>query len=85
MNLGISLIERREVKVATEFRYVMISQDFFKDSSLFLFPLAIQKLGIFLMDAYKIVKKVKRVKEKPLVISVRNHIKGTTLVLAVLE
>jgi cell division control protein 45 len=79
---GTSIIERKEVKVADYFRYVMLENDYLADIKLFQYPLALQKLGQFIMEDYKEHKP--SAKEKPLVISVKNSKKGTTLVLAVM-
>jgi cell division control protein 45 len=81
VRVGTSLIERKEIKVSNYFRYVMIESDYLADVQLFQFPLALQKLGLFIMDAY--LKEKKKANQRPLVISVKNSKKGTTLVLAV--
>lgn len=68
--MGKSLIDRKEVKVSHHFRYVMIENDILKDSTLFQFPLALQKLGLFILELYQSEKK--KASDKPLVISVQN-------------
>lgn len=50
--MGKSLLERREVKVAQTYRYVMIENDFLKDTTIFQFPLALQKLGLFILELH---------------------------------
>lgn len=80
---GCAIIEKKEVKVAGQFRYVMLENDYLADIKLFQFPLALEKLGMFIQQDYKETNK-KAQKEKPLVISVKNTKKGTTLVIAVM-
>lgn len=82
VRVGISLIERSQVKVSTYFRYVHLENDYLKDIQLFQFPLALQKLGLFVMELYR--SRRRQAKEKPLLVSVRNSQKGTTIVLAVM-
>lgn len=82
VRVGISLIERSQVKVAQYFRYVHLENDYLKDISLFQFPLALQKLGLFVMELYR--SRRRQAKEKPLLVSVKNSVKGTTIVLAVM-
>ena len=82
VEIGKNLIEQNKVKVTQLYRYVMIEDDFLKDIALFQFPLALQKLGQFVMVLYRSRKK--NAKDKPLLVSVKNQQKGTTLVLAVL-
>lgn len=53
VRVGISLIERSQVKVAQYFRYVHLENDYLKDIQLFQFPLALQKLGLFVMELYR--------------------------------
>lgn len=81
VRMGQSLIDRREVKVSHHFRYVIIENDFLKDTTIFQFPLALQKLGLFILELYQSEKK--NAKNKPLVISVKNGHTGMTLVIAV--
>ena len=61
----------------------MLENDYLADVKLFQHPLALQKLGLFIMEAYSENKK-KSTRDKPLVISVKNSQVGKTLVLAVL-
>ena len=84
MSVGTSIIDRKEVKISQHFRYVMLENDYLADIKLFQNPLALQKLGLFIMEAFKETKKKNSFREKPMVISVKNSQKGTTLVLAVL-
>jgi len=79
---GNSLIDRKEVKVASNFRYVNIENDYLADIKLFQFPLALKKLGMFVMENYANQKKSS--KSKPLVMAVKNSKSGQTLILAVL-
>ena len=41
VSIGISLIERKEVKLGPGYRYAMIENDYLKDVQLFQFPLAL--------------------------------------------
>ena len=47
------MVERREIKQATNFRYVFLENSFLKDIRLFQYPLALSKLGHFIIQAYK--------------------------------
>ncbi|CDW74860.1 cdc45 domain containing protein [Stylonychia lemnae] len=82
IHVGTSIIDKKQIKIANRFRYVMIDNDYLKDVELFQYPLALQKLALFLMETYKAIKL--NSKEKPLIISVRNSKKGTTMICAVL-
>jgi cell division control protein 45 len=70
VRVGTSLIERKEIKMSRYFRYVMIENDFLADVKLFQFPLSLQKLGLFIMEAYQAEKQNSA--SKPLIISVKN-------------
>ena len=83
IRVGTSIIERKEVKVASLFRYCMLENDYLSDIKLFQYPLALKKLGMFIIDDYKEIKS--NAKAKPLVMSVKNSKKGTTLVVAVVD
>jgi len=54
VRLGVSLIEKKEIKVANSFRYCIIDNSYLKDISLFQFPLALHKLALFIMAAHKV-------------------------------
>ena len=82
IRVGYSLIERHEIKVARYFRYVMLQNDYLADVLLFQYPLALQKLGMFIMEDYK--QRRPSARAKPLVISIKNSKSGMTLVLAVM-
>ena len=83
IRVGTSIIERKEVKVASMFRYCMLENDYLSDIKLFQYPLALKKLGMFIIDDYKEIKS--NAKAKPLIMSVKNSKKGTTLVVAVVD
>lgn len=76
------MVERREVKQHSAFRYVILENSFQQDNKLFRFPLALTKLAHFIIQAYKF--KNKKAKNKPMVISVDNPEKKTFLIVAVL-
>ncbi len=69
--------------MANAFRYVFLDNDYLKDVQLFQFPLALQKLALFVMETYK-GKHVKS-KEKPLVMVVKNTKKGTSMIIGVMD
>lgn len=81
IRVGCSIIEKKEVKMAEYFRYVLLENDYLSDIKLFQYPLALMKLGMFIMDDYKELKQRSQV--KPLVVSIKNSKMGSTLVLAV--
>ena len=83
IRVGTSIIERKEVKVSASFRYCMLENDYLSDVKLFQYPLALKKLGMFIIDDYKELKQ--NAKAKPLIMSVKNSKKGTTLVVAVVD
>lgn len=68
--------------MADGFRYAMLENDYLKDVQLFQYPLALQKLALFVMETYKAMKP--KSKEKPLVIVVKNTKKGISLIVAVM-
>ena len=83
MRVGTSLISKKLIKNAPLFRYVFLENDQIKDVQLLQYPLALQKLGLFIMAVYTQVKQLKSAKPKPLVISVQNSHLKKTLVIAV--
>jgi hypothetical protein len=80
--MGKSLLDRREIKTHTYFRYVIIENDFLKDTTIFQFPLALQKLGLFILELFHSTKV--KAKEKALVLFVKNAQTAKTLVVAVM-
>ena len=64
--------------MTTSFRYAIIENSYLMDTQLFQYPLALIKLAHFIMDCQK------KKKTMPLVISVKNVIKKTNLVVAVI-
>ena len=54
VRVGNDLIEKREVKVHKNFRYLILENAFLKDTSLFQYPLALQKLAHFIMSDLKV-------------------------------
>lgn len=81
VRVGVSLIEKKEIKKGNTFRYCILENSYLKDIGLFQYPLALQKLALFIMSAYK--SKFAKSKPMPLVISVKNMSQKTTLVVAV--
>ena len=98
VRVGTSLVEKREVKTQTYFRYVIIENSLLKDIELFQYPLALHKLALFVLQVHKVSlsfsspltlisflypqAKFAKTKVKPLVISVKNPTTKTTLVIA---
>ena len=70
MRIGKSLIERRDIKPSKGFRYIIIENDFLKDTTIFQFPLALQKLGLFVMELYH--EQRSKAGQKALVLFVKN-------------
>ena len=54
VRVGVSLIEKKEIKKGVSFRYCILENSYLKDISLFQYPLALQKLALFIMSAYKV-------------------------------
>jgi hypothetical protein len=69
--------------MAHAFRYVFLDNDYLKDVQLFQYPLALQKLALFVMETYK--RKRVNAKEKPLVMVVKNTKKGTSMIIGVMD
>ena len=82
VRVGNGLIDKREIKVAQQFRYCMLENNHLKDTQLFEYPLALIKLAHFIMDCRK--ERFSKTKHQPLVISVKNVQKKTNLVVAVI-
>ena len=81
VRVGQGVIDRKEIKVSTGFRYMRLENDELKDMKVFQFPLALMKLGLFIMELYLSEKKT--VVHKPLVISVKSSKTNNTLVMAI--
>lgn len=82
VQIGTSIIEKKEIKVAEDFRYVMLDNDHLKDVQLFQYPLALQKLALFIMEVHK--GKFTKARELPMVVLVKNSITRTCIVVAVM-
>ena len=54
VRVGNGMIEKKEVKTAQSFRYVILENTYLKDTSLFLYPLALVKLALFIMTCHKV-------------------------------
>jgi len=68
--------------MGNSFRYCILENSFLKDVELFQYPLAVHKLALFTMQAHS--ASFPKAKVRPLLISVRNLSKKTTLVVAAL-
>lgn len=53
MNQGTSLIANKKIHLSTGFRYAVLSNDTMPETKIFQYPMAIQKLALFVMEAYK--------------------------------
>jgi CDC45-like protein len=69
--------------MAYAFRYVFLENDYLKDVQLFQYPLALQKLALFVMETYR--AKSLKTKDKPMVMVVKNTKKGTSLIIGVMD
>ena len=78
----ISLIQKRDVKFTMKFRYAVLKGDSTGDSKLFYYPLTLQKLALFLHEAYKESKK--HVSEKPMLVAMQNPDLGVYICVGVL-
>lgn len=54
VRVGVSLIEKKDIKQADYFRYCVLENSYLKDIGIFQFPLALRKLALFIMQAYKV-------------------------------
>ena len=54
VQIGTSIIDKKEVKVGEGFRYVFLENDYLKDVQLFQYPLALQKLALFILETHKV-------------------------------
>ena len=54
MQIGTSIIDKKEVKAGEGFRYVFLENDYLKDIQLFQYPLALQKLALFVLETHKV-------------------------------
>ena len=57
VNQGTSLIEKKNIYPTQELRYAIIYNDNLQEVKFFQYPLALQKLALFVMEAYKETKK----------------------------
>jgi len=81
VNQGTTLIEKKSILPAQELRYAIMYNDNLQEVKFFQYPLALQKLALFVMDAYKESKK--SAKDKPLVLCVLNSKTNIFLVVGV--
>jgi cell division control protein 45 len=81
VTLGSSLIERREIKNASSFRYCVLENQTESNQKLFSNPLAMQKLGIFIIDVY--AEMYTNSCEKPLLMCVHNKEKETYYIVGI--
>ncbi|CAI2361197.1 unnamed protein product [Moneuplotes crassus] len=82
ISLGSSIIINKIVKPCTYFRYAIIKNDILAEVKLFHHPMAIQKLALFVMEAYLETRKIKD--PKPIILAVKNTMKDVYLTAGVL-
>ena len=70
VRVGNGLIDKKEIKVVAQFKYCMLENSHLKDTQLFQYPLALQKLAHFIMGVRG--EKYTKSRNTPLVISVKN-------------
>ena len=58
VSVGNGMIEKKEVKTAQSFRYVILENTYLKDTQLFLYPLALSKLALFIMLCHKVRRNI---------------------------
>lgn len=63
---GTSLIVNKEISLTERFRYSIINNDSLCETKLFHYPMAIQKLALFIMEAYREQKRMQE--DKPFVL-----------------
>lgn len=56
VRVGNSMIEKKEVKTSQNFRYAILENTYLKDTQLFLYPLALVKLALFIITCHKVRK-----------------------------
>jgi hypothetical protein len=54
VRVGVSLIEKKDIKQSDSFRYCVLENSYLKDIGIFQYPLALRKLALFIMQAYKV-------------------------------
>ena len=81
VNQGTALIEKKSIYPAQEIRYAVMQSESLQEIKFFQNPLGLQRLALFVMDAYKETKK--SVKYKPLVLCVLNGQTNSFLVVGV--
>lgn len=82
MGQGASLITNKKVMPCTRFRYAIINNDSIAQAKIFQYPMAIQKLALFIMEAYKETRSTKE--ERSMVLWVKNSERDSYLVVGVL-
>ncbi len=82
ISLGSSIIMHKKVKPCTYFRYAIVPNDVLAEVKLFQHPLAIQKLALFIMEAYLQTRKKKE--NKPMMLAIKNTMKDVYLAAGVM-
>ena len=54
VRVGVSLIEKKEIKPVKSFRYCIVENSYLKDIALFQYPMALTKLALFIMAVYQV-------------------------------
>lgn len=90
MSQGILLITNKKIRPCTKFRYWIISNDTLAASKIFQYPMAIQKLALFIMDVYKESRNRMKLNSRqvqddlPMVVWIKNSERESYLVAGVL-
>lgn len=82
ISLGSSVMSSNEVIPRSYFRYAILKDDILSEVKLFHHPLAIQKLALFIMEAY--LETRKRKEQRPMMIFIKNSLKNVYLAAGVM-
>ena len=74
MDQAASIILSKKIQQLSQFRFIAIDQDALKDSHYFMFPQALTKLGLFMIECFKHAQR--RNSDLPVVISIRTNDKS---------
>jgi len=78
---GTTIIQRKAVKYAANFRYVFLNEDTMQGTGFFQYPLAVYKLGHFVMQAY--MQSRPNAKVKPFLVILKRPQRGNTLLVGI--
>lgn len=78
-NQGTALLQEKKIKMTRLYRYVQIDKNELKDTVFFMYPQALTRLGLFIIEAYK----KQNHEDKPIIIGIKNSEKHKYLVVGV--